>query len=58
MERPETLFAGKIIDRSNFVNGPQVDCRVYKKRDAEEYFNFLEKRIDILKDRLKAAQCH
>ena len=58
MERPKTLFAGKIIDRSNFVNGPQADCRVYKKRDAEEYFDFLEKRIDILKDRLKAAQYH
>ena len=58
MERPETLFAGKIIDKSNFIRGSQVDCRVYKKKDAEEYFDFLEKRIDVLKDKLKAAQYH
>ena len=56
MKRPESLFAGKVIEK--VINGFQVDCRVYKKEDAEGYFRFLEKRIEILKDKLKAMKYH
>ena len=58
MKKPESLFAGKIIEKSKLLSNTQIDNRVYKKEDAEGYFRFLEKRIEILKDKLKAMKYH
>ncbi len=59
MERP------KVVDAREFVEGLpyigeyyQPESRVYEKKDAEKYFDFLENEVKILKDKLKASLYH
>ncbi len=59
IERP------KVVDAREFVEGLpyigeyyQPESRVYKKKDAEKYFDFLENEVKILKDKLKASLYH